>query len=98
MARITGTYAISSTLGEHVRAFVPHPLPPAKPVLPLAAFDTLLRDAELALARLAGVAALVPSIDWLLYSAIRKEALLTSQIEGTKPRSQICSMMKQASR
>lgn len=84
MARITGTYAISSTLGEHVRAFVPHPLPPAKPVLPLAAFDTLLRDAELALAQLAGVAALVPSIDWLLYSAIRKEALLTSQIEGTQ--------------
>jgi Fic family protein len=38
----------------------------------------------MALARLAGVAGLVPSADWLLYSAIRKEALLTSQIEGTQ--------------
>ena len=38
----------------------------------------------MALARLAGVAGLVPSVDWLLYSAIRKEALLTSQIEGTQ--------------
>ena len=39
---------------------------------------------ELALARLAGVSGLVPSVEWLLYSAIRKEALLTSQIEGTQ--------------
>ena len=38
----------------------------------------------LALARLAGVSGLAPSVDWLLYSAIRKEALLTSQIEGTQ--------------
>jgi Fic family protein len=37
----------------------------------------------MALARLSGMAGLVPSIDWLLYSALRKEALLTSQIEGT---------------
>ncbi|NQW83553.1 MAG: Fic family protein [Alcaligenaceae bacterium] len=36
------------------------------------------------MARLAGVSGLVPSVDWLLYSAIRKEALLTSQIEGTQ--------------
>jgi Fic family protein len=42
------------------------------------------RQAELALARLSGVSGLVPSVDWLLYSAIRKEALLTSQIEGTQ--------------
>jgi Fic family protein len=49
-----------------------------------AAFADLSRQAELALARLAGVSGLVPSVDWLLYSAIRKEALLTSQIEGTQ--------------
>jgi Fic family protein len=42
------------------------------------------QQAELALARLAAVSGLVPSVDWLLYSAIRKEALLTSQIEGTQ--------------
>jgi Fic family protein len=47
-------------------------------------FNDLNRQAELALARLAGVSGLVPSVQWLLYSAIRKEALLTSQIEGTQ--------------
>ncbi|MDI9332526.1 MAG: Fic family protein [Alphaproteobacteria bacterium] len=84
MNRDTGTYVISTTLGEPVRAFVPHPLPPARPALAPAVYVELNRQAELALARLAGVSGLVPSVDWLLYSAIRKEALLTSQIEGTQ--------------
>ena len=84
MTRTTGTYSISTTLGESVRAFVPHALPPSDPALPPDVFSELNRQAELALARLAGVSGLVPSVDWLLYSAIRKEALLTSQIEGTQ--------------
>ncbi|EBY9794289.1 Fic family protein [Salmonella enterica subsp. enterica serovar Minnesota] len=84
MKRNTGTYATSTTLGEPVRAFVPHPLPPAEPPLAVASFADLNRQAELALARLSGVSGLVPSVDWLLYSAVRKEALLTSQIEGTQ--------------
>lgn len=84
MTRTTGTYSISTTLGESVRAFVPHALPPSDPTLSPEAFIELNRQAELALARLAGVSGLVPSVDWLLYSAIRKEALLTSQIEGTQ--------------
>lgn len=84
MTRTTGTYLISTTLGESVRAFLPHPLPPSAPELSPADFTDLNRQAELALARLAGVSGLVPSVDWLLYSAIRKEALLTSQIEGTQ--------------
>lgn len=84
MPRITGADAITTTLGESVRAFVPYPLPPADPPLAATSFSDLNRQAELALARLAGVAGLVPSVDWLLYSAIRKEALLTSQIEGTQ--------------
>lgn len=84
MTRITGTEAITTTLGESVRAFVPRPLPPAEPTLASASFADLNRQAELALARLAGVSGLVPSVDWLLYSTIRKEALLTSQIEGTQ--------------
>lgn len=82
--RSTGTYATSTTLGESVQAFVPHALPPAKPALAPESFVEANRAAELALARLSGVAGLVPSVDWLLYSAIRKEALLTSQIEGTQ--------------
>ena len=84
MARKTGTYVISTTLGESVRAFVPNPLPPADPSLSSFVFSDLNRRAELAFARLSGVSGLVPSVDWLLYSAIRKEALLTSQIEGTQ--------------
>lgn len=84
MPRTTGTWTTTTTLGESVRAFVPRPLPPAEPPLAEAAFFDLNRTAELALARLAGVSGLVPSVEWLLYSAIRKEALLTSQIEGTQ--------------
>ena len=84
MPRTAGTYAITTTLGESVRAFVPGPLPPVDPTLAPTCFIDLNRQAELALARLAGVSGLVPSVEWLLYSAIRKEALLTSQIEGTQ--------------
>ena len=82
--RTTGTYVISTTVGESVQAFVPYPLPPIKPALAPNSFVEANRVAELALARLSGVSGLVPSVDWLLYSAIRKEALLTSQIEGTQ--------------
>ena len=84
MKRSTGSYITSTTLGESVQAFVPHPLPPVAPFLAPEVYAELNRQAEVALARLAGVSGLVPSIEWLLYSAIRKEALLTSQIEGTQ--------------
>lgn len=82
--RTTGTYVTTTTLGEAVQAFVPHALPPADPPLAADGYTATNHRAEMALARLAGVAGLVPSVDWLLYSAIRKEALLTSQIEGTQ--------------
>ncbi len=84
MPRTTGVYVASTTAGETVRAFVPHALPPARPPLAPASYSDLNHQAELALARLSGVSGLVPSVDWLLYSAVRKEALLTSQIEGTQ--------------
>ena len=84
MKRLAGSYITSTTLGEAVQAFVPQTLPPAEPTLSLVTFDAPNRAAELALARLSGVSGLVPSVDWVLYSAIRKEALLTSQIEGTQ--------------
>lgn len=84
MKRATGTYVKSTTLGEVVQAFVPDSLPPKNPTLELEVYQDLNRKAEMALARLSGVSGLVPSVDWLLYSAIRKEALLTSQIEGTQ--------------
>ena len=82
--RATGTTVTTTTLGEAVQAFVPHALPPADPPLAADSYTASNHRAEMALARLAGVAGLVPSVDWLLYSAVRKEALLTSQIEGTQ--------------
>ena len=82
--RTTGTYVTRTTLGESVRSFVPHPLPPAEPALTPQSYEAGVHKAEMALARLSGVAGLVPSVEWPLYSAIRKEALLTSQIEGTQ--------------
>lgn len=84
MNRATGAYVKSTTLGEAVQAFVPDSLPPRNPGLALEAYEVLNRKAEMALARLSGMSRLVPSVEWLLYSAIRKEALLTAQIEGTQ--------------
>jgi len=84
MPRTTGSYVRTTTQDETVHAFVPHGLPPDQPPLALEAYELPNRAAELALARLSAVSGLVPSVDWLLYSAIRKEALLTSQIEGTQ--------------
>jgi len=84
MKRTTGTYVVSTTLGEPVRAFIPHALPPTEPVLAESVWGTQNDAAVMALQRLSAVAGLVPSVDWLLYSAIRQEALMTSQIEGTQ--------------
>lgn len=82
--RSTGHHVTSTTLGETVQAFVPAPLPPSRPALAQDVWLQRNQEAERALARLSAVAGLAPSVDWLLYSAIRKEALLTSQIEGTQ--------------
>ena len=84
MRRSVGSYITTITSGEAVNAFVPYALPPRDPALLVESYEIQSRTAEIALARLSGVSGLVPSVDWLLYSAIRKEALLTSQIEGTQ--------------
>jgi Fic family protein len=85
MVRIAGTYEQISAVGETVNAFVPAPLPPSNPPLKMDAELSLLhRRAEAAVARLKLAGAMVPSVDWLLYSCVRKEAVLSSQIEGTQ--------------
>lgn len=84
MARVSGSFINVTTLSETVRAFVPHALPPAEPPLAPKSYEAQNRAAEVALARLSVVSGLVPSVEWLLYSAVRREALLTSQIEGTQ--------------
>ncbi len=83
MPRTTGTYMTTATGGEVVQAFVPNPLPPAEPVLDSACYAGNAA-AEEALVRLSAMSGLVASAEWLIYSAIRKEALLTSQMEGTQ--------------
>ena len=85
MPRITGTYTTTAVAGERVRAFVPHPLPPAKPRLTLDdILDERHAEAMAALQRLTIAAAMVPSADWFLYGFVRKEAVISSQIEGTQ--------------
>ncbi len=78
-----GRYVETPVGGEVVRAFVPPPLPPYPPidVLPLL---TKLSAAERALGRLDGITMLLPRHDLFLYMYVRKEAVLSSQIEGTQ--------------
>ena len=85
MSRQTGQYHITSTLGEEFRAFVPYPLPPSDPPLVMdGPTSALLADAQTELARLAVAGSMVPSTGWFLYGFVRKEAVVTSQIEGTQ--------------
>ena len=80
----TGTYVPISTVGEACRAFVPAPLPP----VPAIDWTPELRDAFdralLALGRLDSVSRLLPDTSLFLYTYVRKEAVLSSQIEGTQ--------------
>lgn len=85
MPRITGTYDRSTVAGEEVAAFVPYPLPPADPPLFLdEEARQLLWSAEDALSKLALASEMVPSVDWFIYAFVRKEAVVSSQIEGTQ--------------
>jgi len=73
-----------STHGEPFQAFVPAPLPPKPPVEWSTALRSRFDGALLALGRLDAVSALLPNAELLLYSFVRKEAVLSSQIEGTQ--------------
>jgi Fic family protein len=85
MPRITGRYERSSAGGEEVKAFIPESLPPHDPPLLIeGALADLLGRAETALGRLELAGAMVPSVSWFLYSFVRKEAVISSQIEGTQ--------------
>lgn len=68
--------------GEVVRAFVPNPLPPDPPVALSGGIQLRLERAQLALGRLDSVSMLLPGPQLFRYSYVRKEALLSSQIEG----------------
>ena len=82
--RATGQYVECSTTAARYRAFVPSPLPPVPPLV----FDTALiasmDRANRAIGRLDGIADRLPSQELFLYYYVRKEAVLSSQIEGTQ--------------
>ena len=78
-----GGYVSTTISAETVRAFLPPPLPP-EPPLDLSGLYQNLDRANQALGRLDGLTTLLPDIKLFLYLYVRKEALLSSQIEGTK--------------
>jgi Fic family protein len=78
-----GTFVSNSVGGETVRAYVPSPLPPVPP-LDISALLGKIEMANRELGRLDGVATVLPSTDLFIWMYVRKEALLSSQIEGTQ--------------
>ncbi|MGB9671250.1 MAG: Fic family protein [Halothiobacillaceae bacterium] len=78
----TGSYRITTTVGEQVSAFIPAPLPPAPPIMLDAPRQARLERALLACGRLDAITALLPDPDLFLYAYVRREAVLSSQIEG----------------
>ncbi len=83
--RATGRYVTTTVAGESVRAFVPSPLPPARPQLDLDGdLAPLLQRAMTALAALEAASRMIPSVDWFVYAFVRREAVVSSQIEGTQ--------------
>ena len=78
-----GRFVETPVAGETVRAFVPPPLPPV-PTIDMLGLLNRLSLAERALGRLDGITLLLPHQELFLYMHIRKEAVLSSQIEGTQ--------------
>jgi Fic family protein len=80
----TGHYAPTVAGGVACRAFVPMPLPP-HPALDISGkLQARLNEALMALGRLDAISALLPDAKLFLYSYVRKEAVMSSQIEGTQ--------------
>lgn len=83
--RTTGSYERNTVGGEEVAAFIPYALPPRDPPLAMdVALADRLRSAEQAVVRLELAGEMVPSLDWFIYAFVRKEAVVSSQIEGTQ--------------
>jgi Fic family protein len=82
--RQTGKRIQVTTTGEPFAAFVPYPLPPDPPLVLTPTHFDLLEQANRALGRLDGLSRLLPDTSLFIYLFVRKEALLSSQIEGTQ--------------
>jgi len=81
---LQGRYVTISTVGEKARAFVPAPLPPRPPIDWTPELRSKFDQALLALGRLDSVSTLLPDTSPFLYMYVRKEAVLSSMIEGTQ--------------
>jgi Fic family protein len=81
---IQGEYVLTTTSGEKVKAFVPFPLPPAPPINWGAHLHEKFDQALIALGRLDSLTLLLPDTSLFIYMYIRKEAVLSSMIEGTQ--------------
>jgi Fic family protein len=81
---IQGEYMVISTAGEKAQAFLPAPLPPHPPIDWTPELRSKFDQAMLALGRLDGVSTFLPETGLFLYMYVRKEAVLSSMIEGTQ--------------
>ncbi|TYT73417.1 Fic family protein [Desulfobotulus mexicanus] len=81
---LQGHYVTISTIGEKTQAFVPAPLPPTPPIEWSSELREKFDQALLALGRLDSVSVLLPDTSLFLYMYVRKEAVLSSMIEGTQ--------------
>ena len=81
---LQGRYVIISTVGEKAQAFVPAPLPPHPPIDWTPELRNKFDLALLALGRLDSISTLLPYTSLFLYMYVRKEAVLSSMIEGTQ--------------
>ena len=81
---LQGRYVTISTAGEKVQAFIPAPLPPNPAIEWTPDLRSKFDQAHLALGRLDGISNFLPEISVLLYMYVRKEAVLSSMIEGTQ--------------
>jgi len=82
--KLQGRFVTISTVGEKAEAFIPAPLPPQPPIVWSPALRQKFDQALLALGRLDSVSTLLPDTTIFLYMYIRKEAVLSSMIEGTQ--------------
>jgi Fic family protein len=81
---LQGSYVTISTVGETARAFIPSPLPPIPPIEWSFELREKFDQALLALGRLDSVSVLLPDTSLFLFMYVRKEAVLSSMIEGTQ--------------
>jgi len=88
MKRKSGDYVTQAVTGESYQAYMPAPLPPEPPLVLDSRLLQLMEQSNRALGRLDGISRVWPNsrhfLNQLLYQYVRKEAVLSSQIEGTQ--------------